>query len=158
LESQLTGTNMEGFRMKARNVLLAIAVVAVGLFSSALVARAQCAGRCNEQCDKARESCKKAADLQRAVVKGRCKLDERSTRQGCDEAFAGTLMTCFPLCQGTPERKRCEADAHATLEACRKTAKDAREACEKAADPAHDTARHACDAARDACRAACPKS
>ena len=144
--------------MKARKVLLAIAVVAVGLVSSALVARAQCAGRCNEQCDKARESCKKAADLQRGVVKGQCKLDEKGTRQGCAVGFAGTMMTCFPLCSGTPDRERCEADARATLEACRKTAKDAREACEKAADPAHDTARHACDAARDACRAACPKS
>src|SRR5207247_4192815 len=124
---------------QARNLGVASAGGAAGPCISAVLPRAQCAGRCNEQWHKARESCKKAADLQRAVVKGRCKLDERSTRQGCDEAFAGTLMTCFPLCQGTPERKRCEAGAHATLEACRKTAKDAREACEKAADPAHDT-------------------
>src|SRR5947208_16827291 len=110
---------MEGFRMKARNVLLAIAVVAVGLFSSALVARAQCAGRCNEQCDKARERCKKAAELPRAAAMGRCNLAKRSTRHGSAEALSGTLMTFSPSRQGTPERKRCDCDAQATREAFR---------------------------------------
>jgi hypothetical protein len=144
--------------MKPYKVMLAIAVFGTWWFASAHAARAECAARCSQQCDKARDACTRAGDLRRAVAKGRCMLDERSARQGCIETFAGALMPCFSLCEGTPERERCEADAHAALDACRKTAKDAREACEKGADPDHDAARHACDAARDACKAGCPKS
>jgi len=142
--------------MKAPIAVVMFTVVAGAAVLSAGVdvARAQCKPLCERRCDALRDTCRGQADLQQAVTRSQCQLDERRVRLACNQTFTADLAACMPACSG-PAHDQCKHAAQATRGQCFKTAHDAREACTRALEVTHKEAEHACDAPRDTCRKMC---